>query len=159
MSFGAAVRRRSSGGTSSSANSSHVPRLTGSPVKPFGRFLRQTTDASTLHPNVPALKVVSRWAVCVGPRQPTFVGSQGCGVGPNGSSQSIRFKFDCDSLSTAHFLCPPDNEDISAATACSFPPFRMTQFASIADLCNGASAVKWTAWTSWSCRGLEKADD
>ena len=40
--------------------SAHVPRVTASPVKPFGRFLRQTTDASTLHLNVPALKVVSR---------------------------------------------------------------------------------------------------
>ena len=42
----------------------HVPSVIASPVKPFGRFLRQTTDASTLHPYVPALKVIYRQTVC-----------------------------------------------------------------------------------------------
>ena len=39
------------------------PRKIGSVIEPLGHFFRLTTDASTLHPNDPALKVVCRQTV------------------------------------------------------------------------------------------------
>ena len=95
--------------------SSHVPRLNGSAVKPFGRFFGQTTHALTLHPYVPALKVVYRRTVCchtsatndrwfsgLRRQSPVALGGGSAAMAVSQSLQSsiaIHSKLDCGSLS------------------------------------------------------------
>ena len=59
----------------------NVPRSRGVSLRLLGHFFSPTTDASTLHANVPALKVGLPSVCAVGLRQPTFLGLYGCGVG------------------------------------------------------------------------------